>query len=205
MPEDGNGSGLVSLFWGLWIYWFFSSWCEHLSSQSQSNDAPQSGRTISPAATSALNGSMGCAELEAVVSQILKRCGGITVNDFLNGRLAVYETIVAAFDAGDRRTLRRYVSAEVYAAFSDAIAAREGRREKTETLFALIAPPEIVAALCDEANAEISIRFIADSYRLSEISSGQRRPEERHSIDIWTFSCALPTNKWRLIATEAGR
>jgi predicted lipid-binding transport protein (Tim44 family) len=205
MPEDGNGSGLVSLFWGLWIYWFFSSWCEHLSSLSQAKDAPQSGRTISPTATSAPNISAGCAQLEAIVSQILGRCGGIAVTDFLNERLAVYETIVAAFDAGDRRTLRKHVSAEVYAAFSDAIAAREGRQEKTETLFALIAPPEIVAALFDDAHAEISIRFIADSYKLSGSAFGQRRPEERHSVDVWTFGCTSSTGKWLLIATEADR
>ncbi|WGR97636.1 TIM44-like domain-containing protein [Bradyrhizobium sp. ISRA443] len=203
MPEDSNGSALVALLWGLWVYGLFTFWFEHFSSLARARAAQRSGRTISPANASALNVSARCAELEAMASNVLKRCGGIALNDFLNDRLAAYEAIVAAFDAGDQVTLLRHVSPEVYAAFSDAIAAREDRHEKTDTLFALIAPPEIVAARIDDDHIEISIRFIAGSYRLSE--SSQRRTEERHSIDIWTFGCAPPTNTWRLIATQAGR
>ena len=209
MPEDGNGSGLVSsLFWGLWIYWFLSSWFEQLSSLSQAKEAQQPGQAISSTAVSAPNASAPCPELEALVSRILGRCGGIAVNDFLNDRLAAYEAIVAAFDSGDRGTLREHVSSEVYDAFSEAIAAREGRQEKTETLFALIAPPQIVAALFDGIHAEISVRFVADSYKLSGGASGrliERMPDKRHSIDVWTFDCTPWLNQWRLIATEAER
>ena len=208
MPEDGNGSGLVSLVWGLWLYWFLSFWCGYLSSLAKANEARQPGQTTSPAAISALNASAPCEELAALVSRILNRCGGIAVNDFLNERLAVYETIVTAFDSGDRRTLGKHVSPEVYDVFSEAIAAREGRQERTETQFAGIAPPEIVGALFDDAHAEISIRFIADSYKLSGRTSGQpieRVPDKQHSIDVWTFGCTSSSNKWRLIATEAAR
>lgn len=206
MPEDGNGSGLISLFWGLWLYWFLSSWSDYLSSLAQVKKPQQPGQSLLPAAISAPGASAECEELEALVSRILGRCG-IAVNDFLNERLAVYESIVTAFDAGDRRTLCKHVSPEVYGAFSEAIAAREGRQEKTETQFAQIAPPKIVAALFDEAHAEISIRFVADSYRLTGRASGrpvERAPDKQHSIDVWTFGCTSPTNEWLLIATEAG-
>jgi len=202
MPEDANGSGLLSLVWGLWLYWFISSWREYLSSLSRAKDLQQPGR----AAISALNASAACEELEALVYRILKHCGDIAVGDFLRERLAAYESIVAAFDSGDRRTLRKHVSPEVYDAFSETIATREARQETTETQFAEIAPPEIVGALFDEAHAEISIRFVADSYKLSRSASGQPMegiPDKQHSIDVWTFGCTSSTSKWRLIATEA--
>ncbi|WGR93127.1 TIM44-like domain-containing protein [Bradyrhizobium sp. ISRA435] len=202
MPEDSNGSALVALLWGLWVYGLFTFWFEHFSSLARARAAQRSGRTISPANASALNVSARCAELEAMASNVLKRCGGIALNDFLNDRLAAYEAIVAAFDAGDQVTLLRHVSLRSMPLFRTR-SRREDRHEKTDTLFALIAPPEIVAARIDDDHIEISIRFIAGSYRLSE--SSQRRTEERHSIDIWTFGCAPPTNTWRLIATQAGR
>lgn len=208
MPEDGNGSGLVSLVWGLWLYWFIFSWREYLSSLSRAKEAQQPEQAISRPTISALNASAPCEELEALVSRIFTHCGGIAVNAFINERLAAYESIVAAFDSGDRTTLREYVSPEVYEAFSEAIAAREERQETTETHFAEIAPAEIVGALFDEAHAEISVRFVADSYKLSRSASGQligRIPDKHHSIDVWTFGCTSSANKWRLIATEAER
>ena len=208
MPEDGNGSGLLSLVWGLWLYWFIFSWREYLSSLSKAKEARQPAQAISRATISALNASAPCKELEPLVSRILRRCGGIAVNDFLNERLAEYESIVAAFDSGDRATLRKHLSPEVYETFLEAIAAREERRETTETHFAKIAPAEIVGALFDEAHAEISIRFVADSYKLSRSASGQligSIPDKQHSIDVWTFGCASAANRWRLIATEADR
>ncbi|KWV49864.1 hypothetical protein AS156_15155 [Bradyrhizobium macuxiense] len=141
--------------------------------------------------------------MEALAASVLKHCGGLTVIDFLSERLAAYEAVVAAFNAGDQATLLRYVSPEVYAEFSDAISAQEDRHEKTKTVFALVAPPEIVAARFDDAHAEISVRFVASSYRILE--GGEGKPEERRSVDVWTFGCAPPTHRWSLIATEAGR
>lgn len=29
MPEDSNGSALVALLWGLWVYGLFTFWFEH--------------------------------------------------------------------------------------------------------------------------------------------------------------------------------
>lgn len=205
MAEDGNVSGLLSLFWGLWFYWFLSSWCEYWASVSKAKEAQRPDQANSVAAGSSVKATAAREELEALVSRILGRCG-LAVNDFLTERLAAYEAIVAAFDSGDRRTLRKHLSPEVFDIFSEAIATREGRQEKAETQFAEIARPEIVGALVDEAHAEISIRFVADSYKMSGSASGQlieRPPDKRHSIEVWTFGCTSPSDKWRLIATEA--
>jgi predicted lipid-binding transport protein (Tim44 family) len=209
MSQDADGSGLVSLLWGLWIYWSVSLWCEYLSSLSQEKKELRPSWLNSPIPISSLKGSAASANLEALVSEILRLSGSITVNDFLDERLAAYESIVAAFDAGDRNTLRELVSSEVYDIFSETIAAREARREKTETSFSRIEPPEIVAGLFDETHAEVSIRFVAESYQLSRSASGQpigRTPDRRHSIDIWTFGCtsSSPAGEWRLVGTEAG-
>ncbi|WGR98253.1 TIM44-like domain-containing protein [Bradyrhizobium sp. ISRA443] len=203
MPEDGNGSGIVALLWGLWVYGLFKFWFEHLSSLAKAKAAQHSRQAISHLRPSTPSAPARCTDLEALASNILICWGGLTLTDFLNGRLTAYEAIVAAFEAGDQVTLLRHVSPEVYAAFTDAFAAREDLLEKTDAVFALVMPPEIVAARIDGTHAEISIRFIADSYKLSE--SGQRRREGQHRVDVWTFGCTLPGSRWSLIATEAGK
>lgn len=209
MPQDADGSGLAALLWGLWIYWTISSWCDYLSSLSQAKRERQPARPSSPMASVPLSGSAAPADLEVLMSELHRCSGSIAVRDFVEARLAAYEAIVAAFDAGDRSTLRKLVSAEVYDTFSDAIAANEARLEKTETVFSSIEPPEILGGRLCETHAEVSMRFVAESYRLSRSGAGQPVggiSGKRRSIDVWTFGCtsSSPVREWRLIAAEAG-
>ena len=128
----------------------------------------------------------------------------MAVTDFLGERLAAYELIVAAYGSGDRETLRKLVSSEIYDTFSDAI---EARQERTRTIFSRIDLPKILDGHLDDDRMEISIRFAAEYFELPCDCSGQSviaKPEKRHSVDIWTFARILsPKDEWRLIATEA--
>src|SRR5215475_7590137 len=54
---------------------------------------------------------------------------------FLTGARAAYEMIVVAFAQGDRRTLRDWLSKDVYDSFDTVIRERESRGETTETRF----------------------------------------------------------------------
>lgn len=211
MSQDADGSGLVTLVWGLWIYWTIYWWHDHLSSLSQAKKEMQSDAISSPAgsAISLLRGSAISPGLDAFVSELLRRYGRVSVREFLDERLTAYETIVAAFDSGDRATLRMLVRADVYETFLDAIAARETRQESAETVFSLIEPPEILSGLVYETRAVVSIRFKSEFYKLSRDASGQLigRTTDRHqSIDVWTFGyeSSSPAGKWRLAATEVG-
>lgn len=209
MPDDANGSGLVTLVWALWIYWTVSWWYEHLSSLSRAKKESQAGAFGSPtgAAIAPPKGPAASSGLDALVSELVRRYG--PVSEYLEQRLVAYETVVAAFDAGDRATLRKLVSADVYDTFSRAIAEREARQEGTETVFSLIEPPEILSGLINEVRAEITIRFRAEFYKLTRDASGQaigRAPDRHQSTDIWTFGCTSlrPGGRWLLVATEVG-
>lgn len=122
--------------------------------------------------------------------------------------LTAYETIVVAFDSGDRTMLRRLVSPEVYDALSDAMTARESQQITVETLFSRIDPPEIVNGLIDEAHMEISVRFVGECFRLCRNTAGEliEGTDGHRNIDIWTFARALSSREsaWRVVATEAG-
>lgn len=202
MSQDTDGSGLISLLWAIWIFLNIYWWHDYLT-------APEGGeneRRQGFIAKEMIRAVVASSDLEALVSKILRRDGGTAVEHFLDERLAAYESIVAALDSGDRRTLRKLASPEVYDAFSEAI---EARQENTKTVFSRIDLPEILDGLIDETHMEVSIRFVAESFKLPCNASGQsivRIPNRRRSADIWTFGRVLssPDSKWLLVATEVG-
>lgn len=212
MPQDAESSGLISLLWAIWIYLNIYWWLDNLSSPEQADKSQprrhwlgswSDGATVSPLAAAAVP-----LHLEALVSEILRRDSGGLVEDFLSKLLAAYETIVVAFDSGDRTILRRLVSPDVYDALSNAMTARESQQISVETVFSQIDPPEIVSGLIDEAHMEISVRFVGECFRLCRNTAGEliEGTDRYRNIEIWTFARALSPREsaWRVVATEEG-
>lgn len=216
MPQEMDGSWLTSLIWTGVVYWWIFRSLKHMLVELRENADKQSIEGKS-GGTNPLSDNIAAPpfpegasrNLRAVVQAILRRDGAVTLDDFLAGALATYETVVAAFHSGDRETLRSLVSAEVYGAFVDAIAAREARKESTEIVFSRIARPEILDGLVDETRMRVSIRFAGESFRLVRSAAGEilgGPPKECRTVDIWTFERSLSSreNAWRVVATEAG-
>ncbi|MGE3148253.1 MAG: Tim44 domain-containing protein [Pseudorhodoplanes sp.] len=211
MPQDADGSGLISLLWMTWAYCNIYWWLEYLASTSDSPEtqAPShpSGASIKCGAAPFPAAMSVPSNLEALVWEILRRDGTDRVEDFLSERLAAYEAVVAAFDSGDRRKLRDLVSGDVLDVLSNAIASREAERTSVETLFSQIDPPEIAGGLIDETHMEISIRFVGECFKLHRDSAGKpvgERPDRCRNIDVWTFARTLPSGgAWRVVATQA--
>jgi len=118
---------------------------------------------------------------------------------FLSGAQWAFETIVKAFAAGDKATLRPLLSDSVYGDFAQAIDQRGGgpENEQSEHGAELL---RIVSATFDEAKldgrmAEIAVRFVSE----------QRSPsgEEVRIIDLWRFARDVSSKdpNWRLVAT----
>lgn len=212
MPQDTDGSGLVSLFWAAWIYWYACWWLSHLSSQEPTdrerrrlNYGASTSDTNLESPPAAIRTSI---ELEALICAVLRREGSIRIDEFLAERLSCYEAIVAAFEFGDRERLRRLVSAEVYDVFSSAIADREAWQQNRETLFAKFDSPRIVDGLVTEEHIEICVRFSGESFRVMHTAAGcaaDSRPEKCTFMDTWTFAKALssPQGTWLVVATES--
>lgn len=209
MPQDADGSGLVALIWAAWIYWNVYWWLGQLTAPEEGEEerrfnrpgAPQEIQTPPPPANS------GPPTLEALAGEILRRDGAAGIADFLAERLAGYETIVAAFDAGDLDVLRPLLSAEVFDVFSDAILSREQDRERIETLFSQIEPAEIVGGAVGDDHMEVAIRFAGECFKVRRDAAGRRSddaPVKSYNTDIWTFARTPQDRTWRVIATEAG-
>jgi predicted lipid-binding transport protein (Tim44 family) len=204
MPPETDASALVSVLWAVWVYWIVSSWVEYIQQLPRAEDSRrQHDGTCHPKAMAPATDTAP----RRYVAEMLEREAATTLDRFLSEALAAYETIVAAFDSGDRETLRHLVSPEVYKTFSDAIASREAQKTSVETVFSRIGPPEILGGLVDTTHLEVLVRFVGESFKLSRDAEGHSigTPSVSHSADVWTFAWRLSPrgDAWRVVATGA--
>jgi predicted lipid-binding transport protein (Tim44 family) len=129
---------------------------------------------------------------------------------FLTGARAAYEMIVVAFAQGDRRTLREWLSKEVYDSFDGVIREREGRGETAESRFVSIDTTEIAAAEMRGRVAQVTVRFVSQLVSVTRDKAGavtDGSPDKVTDVtDAWTFARDVTSRdpNWKLVATEAG-
>ena len=128
---------------------------------------------------------------------------------FLDGAERAFRMIVEAYAAGNRDTLRRLLSDEMYHAFDEAIRAREAAGETQRTEIRGIQSAVIEAASLRGTVADITVRFASDQISLvlgreGQIISGTDAVTE--ITDIWTFERDLAARDptWRLMAAQSG-
>ena len=210
MPQDTDGTGLLSLIWAIWIYWYIYCCLSDPSSQSpdEAAQAASLNRFVDAADVTLSDDVIVPPQLESLMFKIIRRDGTLGMEAFLSERLAAYEETIAAFDAGDRKSLLQLVSPEVYKVLSQAISARTQQSRVIRTMFSKVGRPEIVNGLIDETHIEVSIRFVGEFYRVSRCGRGEftnERLERYCSADIWTFEQNVSRRKaWRVIATASG-
>jgi predicted lipid-binding transport protein (Tim44 family) len=129
---------------------------------------------------------------------------------FLAGARAAYEMIVVAFAQGDRRTLREWLSKDVFDSFDGVIGEREGRGDTTETRFVSIDTTEIAGAELRSRTAQVTVRFVSQLVSVTRDKSGNVTDGNADKVtdvtDVWTFARDVTSRdpNWKLVATEAG-
>jgi predicted lipid-binding transport protein (Tim44 family) len=128
---------------------------------------------------------------------------------FLEGARAAFGMIVAAFAAGDTRTLRPLLSDEVYRHFAAAIEARAKAGERLETELVRIRSAEAVEAGLEGGLARITVRFASDQVNVLRGTDGavvEGDPDRvAEVVDEWSFARELrsPNPNWALVATRS--
>jgi len=130
---------------------------------------------------------------------------------FLAGARAAYEMIVVAFAQGDRRTLREWLSKEVFDSFDGVIRERESRGETAETRFVSIDTTEIAGAeVRGRTTAQVTVRFVSQLVSVTRDKAGNVIDGNADKVtdvtDVWTFARDVTSRdpNWKLVATEAG-
>jgi predicted lipid-binding transport protein (Tim44 family) len=163
-----------------------------------------------PAAPAADGGAQRPGALDAVT---LSSIAGLRARDpnfdpvrFLEGARQAHETIVRAYAAGDRETLKPLLTPHVMASFEDGIAARETRGETEEAEFLHPARADLELATAEENRAVAKVRFLAELRNRvkSADASAEEQVEERRVAEVWTFERTLGASdpNWLLARTE---
>ena len=154
----------------------------------------------------AASGSATAAGLDA----ILAADKSFDPRHFLTGARAAYEMIVVAFAQGDRRTLREWLSKDVYDSFDGVIRERETRGETAETRFVSIDTTEIAGAELRGRTAHVTVRFVSQLVSVTRDKAGNVTDGNADAVtdvtDAWTFARDVSSRdpNWKLVATEAG-
>ncbi len=148
-------------------------------------------------------------EIDAVpqpagVAAIRARDASFDISRFLEGARIAYETIVRAFAEGDRDTLRRLVSTEVYDRFDPVITTRDAEQRSETVEFVHPARTDLDFAEVEGDLARAKVRFLA------ELRSRIRGPEgeavdERRTAEVWTFERKFSSRdpNWTLVRVDA--
>ncbi|HKT20456.1 MAG TPA: Tim44/TimA family putative adaptor protein [Stellaceae bacterium] len=155
--------------------------------------------TAQPAAAS---GTSGVAALKSVDP-------GFDEQAFLGGARSAFEIIVKAFAAGDTATLQRLLNKDVFAAFAQAIAARQAARETLETKLVGFKLVEFAEATIEGATGLATVKIVSDQINVTRAADGKivegdpDKPVEK--TDFWTFSRVLRSRdpNWTLVATQS--
>lgn len=125
---------------------------------------------------------------------------------FIEGARQAHETIVRAYAAGDRETLKPLLTPSVMTSFENGIAAREARGETEVAEFVHPARADLESATAEDNRAVAKVRFLAE-LRNRVKSADEAAPEqieERRVAELWTFERTLGAAdpNWVLARTE---
>lgn len=128
---------------------------------------------------------------------------------FLAGARTAFEMIVKAFAAGDTATLQPLLAPDVFAAFSEAIQARQAAKETHETKIVAIKVAVIEHVAVENMNGLVTVKLVTDQINATRTADGTVVEGDAHKAiektDYWTFSRALRSRNpnWILVATHS--
>ncbi|HEY3917462.1 MAG TPA: Tim44/TimA family putative adaptor protein [Stellaceae bacterium] len=128
---------------------------------------------------------------------------------FLAGARNAFAIIVKAFAAGDTAALQPLLSPDVFAAFSEAIRARQAAQETHETNLVAMKAATIEHIAVDGPAGLVTVKLVSDQVNATRTADGkvvEGDPEKAiEKTDFWTFSRPLRARNpnWTLVATHA--
>jgi predicted lipid-binding transport protein (Tim44 family) len=142
------------------------------------------------------------------VTQIRAADRRFDLQRFLVGARRAFETIIEAYAAGDRESLRPLLADDVYAGFERAIDQREAAGQSFETQLTAVPTAEVVGAEMRDNLARITVRFKSEQINLlrdaqGKVLEGEPRTAEEVT-DLWTFErdTTSPDPNWTLVETR---
>ena len=160
-----------------------------------------------PAASADTSGLVYEPAAEAGLRQLLAADRNFDAGRFMDGAQAAYRMILEAYWKGDRDTLRDLCDDDSYAAFADAIAARESRGETLDNRLIGIDSAKITAVELNRGEARVTVRYHADISAVTRDAEGKliagSMSDAAQTDDLWTFRRQIGSNDPNWVLDEA--
>lgn len=160
-----------------------------------------------PAASADTSGLVYEPAAEAGLRQLLAADRNFDAGRFMDGAQAAYRMILEAYWKGDRDTLRDLCDDDSYAAFADAIAARESRGETLDNRLIGVDSAKITAVELNRGEARVTVRYHADISAVTRDAEGKliagSMSDAAQTDDLWTFRRQIGSNDPNWVLDEA--
>ena len=115
-------------------------------------------------------------------------------NSFLEGAKNAFETIINAFNRGDKKTLKNLLTSEVFKSFEDAI---DSKNIDSDYQFYSLNIKNVESVTLERGQIKICIKFISEQFKNNDESTVIKKQ------DIWTFEKAIKSKNpnWLLSST----
>ncbi len=127
---------------------------------------------------------------------------------FLGGARGAFDIIVKAFAAGDTAALQPLLSPDVFAAFAEAIHARQAAKETHQTTVVAVKSLTTEQVTVESTTALVTVKIVSDQINVTygpdnKVVDGEPDKVVEKS-DFWTFSRNLRMRdpNWTLVATH---
>ena len=136
-------------------------------------------------------------ELEEKISKLVvayQTLEGFDHKKFLEGAKMAFETIINAFNKGDKKTLKTLVTKEVFKSFEEAI---DTNNNNQEYQFYSLRIESVENVLVENGLIKICIKFISEQFKNNDESTVIKKQ------DIWTFEKLIKSKSlnWLLSST----
>lgn len=129
--------------------------------------------------------------------------------EFLEGSRVAFEMILNAYAAGDLKTLKMLLSAEVYGGFAQAIEDRASKDHTLQETLVGINAADLMEAYMDDRDVTLTVKFMSEQISALMDEDGtviEGDPTKVVSAtDFWTFSRSTKSRNpnWTLVGTGA--
>ena len=115
-------------------------------------------------------------------------------NSFLEGAKNAFETIINAFNRGDKKTLKPLLTPEVFNSFEGAI---DSKNIDSDYQFYSLNIKNIESVTVEKGQIKICIKFISEQFKNNDESTVVKKQ------DVWTFEKAIKSKNpnWLLSST----
>lgn len=135
--------------------------------------------------------------------------GGFSVKEFLSGARMAFEMVLNAYAAGDLKTLKTLLSAEVYGGFAQAIEERKRAGHTLSETLVGITTAEVVEAYLNGRDATVTVKFVSEQISALMDADGKVIEGDPAKVvsatDFWTFARSTKSRNpnWTLVGTGA--